>query len=131
MKRYRSIQDLKAGFFCLVAEDTHTTLMAAQDAKEDVESSLRLLYDFTAQMLSFGPVLATKMSFYSTLSLPWGLGAAGAETVKRGVDTDNAEGTRIHAADCTAGGRDKQTFSWNETHHCQSSGIPASCSPDS
>lgn len=70
--------------------------MAAQDAQEDIESSARLLYDITAQMLSFGPVLATKMSFYSTLSLPWGLGAAGAETVKRGVDTDNADGIGLH-----------------------------------
>ncbi len=43
-------------------------------------------------MAKFGPVLATKMSVSSTLSLPWGLGAAGAETVKKGVDSDNAEG---------------------------------------
>ena len=66
--------------------------MAAQEAKEDVKSSTRLLYDISAQMVSFGPVLAAKMSFYSSLNLPWGLGAAGAETVKRGVDSDNAEG---------------------------------------
>jgi hypothetical protein len=49
-------------------------------------------YDCMWQMASFGPVLATKMSISSTLSLPWGLGAAGAETVKQAVDSDNAEG---------------------------------------
>ena len=71
--------------------------MAAEDTKEDVKSSLRLLYDITAQMAGFGPILATKMSVYSSLSLPWGLGAAGAETVKRGVDTDNAEGSILQS----------------------------------
>lgn len=66
--------------------------MSSQKTEEDVTSTARLLYDLTAQMASFGPVLATKMSISSTLSLPWGLGAAGAETVKQAVDSDNAEG---------------------------------------
>lgn len=64
----------------------------AEDVGDEVTGRLRLLYVMAAQMLGFGPVLATKMSMYSTISLPWGLGAAGAETVKRGVDTDNTEG---------------------------------------
>lgn len=61
-------------------------------APEGFGSSFKQLYTITAQMIGFGPVLATKMSISSTLSLPWGLGAAGAETVKQGVDSDNAEG---------------------------------------
>lgn len=60
--------------------------------EDEVKGRLGLAYDFAWQMASFGPVLATKMSIYSTLSLPWGLGAAGAETVKQGVDAGDAEG---------------------------------------
>lgn len=63
-----------------------------EEAKEEVKSRARHLYDFTWQMASFGPFLATRMSIYSAISLPWGLGAAGAETVKQGVDSGNADG---------------------------------------
>ena len=89
--------------------------MAAQDAKEDVKSSLRLLYDITAQMVGFGPILATKMSIYSSLSIPWGLGAAGAETVKRGVDTENAEGKPPELARKY---KDSVSFSDHSGHLC-------------
>ena len=60
--------------------------------EQPVQDRLHLLYQLSAQMASFGPVLATKMSVLSTVSLPWGLGAAGAETVKQGVDSGNPEG---------------------------------------
>ena len=64
-------------------------------ADEQQQDRLQLLYQLSAQMASFGPVLATKMSVLSTVSLPWGLGAAGAETVKQGVDSGNPEGALL------------------------------------
>ena len=63
--------------------------------EQPVQDRLHLLYQLSAQMASFGPVLATKMSVLSTVSLPWGLGAAGAETVKQGVDSGNPEGALL------------------------------------
>ncbi|KAK9812511.1 hypothetical protein WJX73_005136 [Symbiochloris irregularis] len=43
-------------------------------------------------MLRFGPILSTRMTLFSIAKLPSGLAASGAETVKEGVDHDDAQG---------------------------------------
>ena len=63
-----------------------------QDRKEEARSKLSALYALTTQMARFGPTLAFRMSFFSVRTLPWGIGAAGAESVKEGVHSGNEEG---------------------------------------
>ena len=57
---------------------------------------LSALYALTAQMARFGPTLAFRMSFFSVRTLPWGIGAAGAESVKEGVHSGNEEGKSLN-----------------------------------
>ena len=57
-----------------------------------LKPAMVLILDGLVQLARFGPMLSTKMAVYSTAALPWGLGAAGAEGVKQGVDSEDAEG---------------------------------------
>ena len=64
----------------------------SQEKKEEARTKFNALYDLTLQMARFGPYLALRMSLYSIRALPWGIGSAGAESVKEGVDSGNEEG---------------------------------------
>lgn len=72
--------------------------LISSEKKEEARTKFQALYDLCLQMANFGPYLAFKMSSSSVLALPWGIGVAGAESVKQGVDTGNADGTALELA---------------------------------
>lgn len=71
------------------------TEIVSPEKKEEARTKFQALYDLSLQMARFGPYLAVKMSTASVFALPWGIGVAGAESVKQGVDTGNEEGEPI------------------------------------
>ena len=58
----------------------------------DFRDVLKGVVDISSQMLRFGPILSTRMTLLSIYQLPTGLAASGAETVKEGVDHEDAQG---------------------------------------
>ena len=53
---------------------------------EDITAVAKGLPSIFLQMIRFGPVIASRMTIMTLYSLPHGLAAAGAESVKEAVD---------------------------------------------
>lgn len=62
---------------------------------EDFTAVIKGVYNISFQLIRFGPRLSARITLSSLSSLPDGLAAAGAESVKQGVDSDDAQGAAL------------------------------------